>query len=496
VNIYSRKQRWKILLFIAAVIIVAISLWYTNQLVKKISTEERRKVQLWVRAIQQKGELVNKNNKLYKEEQHKIEKLATAYRKLLSENADDYTDALEVIGNNISIPIVILDDEQRVILTKNIEPKKVKDSVYMNMEVDTMKAQHEPFTIDLTGGKKHFLYYKNSQVFSLMKNVYDDFIGLFKSDIDSNAISAPVILTDSMRKHIIAYSGIDSLKIKEPVFVESKITSMEGEHGQITVNLGDQGPCHLFYEDSFLLTQLKYYPYMQFSVIGLFLFISYLLFSTSRRAEQNQVWVGMAKETAHQLGTPLSSLMAWIEVLRMKGVDEQTMVEMRQDLGRLETITERFSKIGSMPVLEKQDVVAVLNKSVDYIRTRTSKNVSFDVKGPAYTIHAGINVPLFEWVIENICKNAVDAMDGKGSITIEVSDLAQFVYIDIKDSGKGIPKSKFKTVFEPGYTTKERGWGLGLSLVKRIIENYHAGKIFVKGSEPGKGTTFRIVLNK
>ncbi len=170
---------------------------------------------------------------------------------------------------------------------------------------------------------------------------------------------------------------------------------------------------------------------------------------------------------------------------------------MRQDIKRLETITERFSKIGSMPVLEKQNLADVLNKSVDYIRTRTSKNVTITVKSQStHLVSAPLNVPLFEWVIENICKNAVDAMGGNGSISVEVSDQVQFAYIDIADTGKGIPKSKYKTIFEPGYTTKERGWGLGLSLVKRIVENYHSGKIFVKSSEIGKGTTFRIVLNK
>lgn len=497
VNIYSQKQRWKLLLFIAAVIIIGISLWYTNSLVKKIAEDERRKVKLWVRAIQKKAELVDKNNKLYNEEVKRIETLADAYRKLLSENINDYTEILEVVGNNITIPIVIADEKGAVILSKNIEPKKLKDTAFMKKEIDTMRMQHAPFVIDFPGGKKHFLYYKNSQMYTLMKTVYDDFIRLFKSDIDSNSISAPVILADSSLKKVIAYGGIDSAGIKDTAFITDKIALMESQNGRITVQLGENGACHLFYEDSFLLTQLRYYPVAQFGVIGIFLFIAYMLFSTARKAEQNQVWVGMAKETAHQLGTPLSSLIAWIEVLKMKNVDEQTLAEMRQDLGRLETITERFSKIGSLPVLEKQDMLSVLSKSIEYIKTRTSKNVSFDIINKEnYSVQASMNVPLFEWVVENICKNAVDAMDGNGKIIVEITDQTQFVYIDISDTGKGIAKSKYKTVFEPGYTTKERGWGLGLSLTKRIIENYHNGKIFVKQSEMGKGTTFRIVLNK
>jgi signal transduction histidine kinase len=205
----------------------------------------------------------------------------------------------------------------------------------------------------------------------------------------------------------------------------------------------------------------------------------------------------MAKETAHQLGTPLSSLIAWLEYLRSKGLDPETATEIEKDVKRLETITERFSKIGSVPKLDEVDVVKVLTDAVNYMKLRTSRNVIFTLESPASAgLIAKLNVPLFEWVIENLIRNAVDAMNGNGSIKISVSDQTQFVYIDVADTGKGIPKSKYKTVFEPGFTTKKRGWGLGLSLTKRIIENYHAGKIFVKSSETDKGTTFRIVLNK
>jgi signal transduction histidine kinase len=243
------------------------------------------------------------------------------------------------------------------------------------------------------------------------------------------------------------------------------------------------------------LQQLRYFPFFQFAVIGMFLIVAYLLFSTSRRAEQNLVWVGMAKETAHQLGTPLSSLIAWVEILRMKGVDESILFELNQDVKRLEMITERFSKIGSQPKLNAENISNALAQSLDYMKSRTPKTVDFHFQNKANII-APLNIPLFAWVIENLCRNAVDAMDGKGSITFEIIDQQQFVYIDVTDTGKGIPRGKHKTVFEPGFTTRQRGWGLGLSLCKRIVEQYHNGKIFVKRSEIGKGTTFRIVLNK
>jgi signal transduction histidine kinase len=244
-----------------------------------------------------------------------------------------------------------------------------------------------------------------------------------------------------------------------------------------------------------LLTQLKYYPYFQFGIIGLFLIIAYYLFSTSRKVEQNQVWVGMAKETAHQLGTPLSSLMAWVEYLKLKNVDENTITELSKDITRLETITERFSKIGSMPKLENENVIEVLNQTLEYLKVRISKNVTIELKSESTDLLAKLNPSLFSWVLENLIKNAVDAMKGDGKITVSVTDQSQFVYIDVADTGTGIPRSKQKTIFEPGFTTKQRGWGLGLSLAKRIIENYHSGKIFVKQSD-AMGTTFRIVLNK
>ncbi|PLW98672.1 MAG: ATP-binding protein, partial [Marinilabiliales bacterium] len=242
--------------------------------------------------------------------------------------------------------------------------------------------------------------------------------------------------------------------------------------------------------------QLSYYPYIQLGVIFLFILVSYFAFSVSRKAEQNQVWVGMSKETAHQLGTPISSLLAWLELLKIEGVRQDVYQEVEKDVKRLETITERFSKIGSAPVLKPINIVEVIDNAVQYIKSRASKKIQFVVDQPNDEILIPLNVALFEWVIENICKNAIDAMDGNGTIEINVQDHTQVVYIDIKDTGKGIPKSKFKTIFQPGYTTKERGWGLGLSLTKRIIESYHSGKVFIKSSELGKGTVFRIALKR
>jgi len=253
----------------------------------------------------------------------------------------------------------------------------------------------------------------------------------------------------------------------------------------------------VYYKDSVLLTRLRIFPYIQLTLIALFLLIAYFVFNSARKSEQNLVWVGMAKETAHQLGTPISSLMAWVELLKAKfpADDEHLLLEMENDMKRLEIVADRFSKIGSKPVLENQVVYAVVSDFVNYFKFRSSDKISFQVHGDKQA-QALLNIPLFDWVLENLLKNAVNALDGAGSIDVHILDnlVKEQVIIDIKDSGKGIPKNKFETIFQPGYTTRKRGWGLGLSLTRRIIQNYHSGQIFVKDSELGRGTTFRIIL--
>lgn len=499
-SIYSKKQTWKLWLFTAAVLIIGASLWYTNTLVNKIATEERKKVKLWADAIEKKVNLVKYTNELFKkisaEERKKVELWAEA-TKQLSQDLSDYGFVLKVVSDNTTVPVILADEHGTPVTSRNLDSTKENDKTYLKLQMQAMRAVQEPIEINFYRGQKNYLYYKDSKLFTELKIVLDDLIKSFISEVAVNSASVPVIYTDSTKKHVIESGNIDSSLISDPVLLEEQLSEMAAQNQPIEVEFGDGTKSYIFYQESTLLTQLKYYPYVMFSIIGVFLLVAYLLFSTARRVEQNQVWVGMAKETAHQLGTPLSSLIAWLEYLRSKGLDPETATEIEKDVKRLETITERFSKIGSVPKLDEVDVVKVLADAVNYMKLRTSKNVIFTLDSPSSAgLIAKLNVPLFEWVIENLIRNAVDAMNGSGAIKISVSDQTQFVYIDVSDTGKGIPKSKYKTVFEPGFTTKKRGWGLGLSLTKRIIENYHAGKIFVKSSEADKGTTFRIVLNK
>lgn len=282
----------------------------------------------------------------------------------------------------------------------------------------------------------------------------------------------------------------------DPKYFESELVYMKKQHEPIHLTvLGAKW--FVYYKDSDLLTQLKFFPYIQLSVIAIFLLLAYTAFSSSRKSEQDQVWVGLAKETAHQLGTPISSLMAWIELMKEKfsAENDPLIAEMENDVKRLEIVADRFSKIGSTPKLEEHKVYEVVKDFVDYFRVRVSKNIGFEMTGNPHLV-AGLNVPLFDWVLENLLKNAVNAIEGKGSIKVDISGnkIKKQVFIDVSDTGKGIPRSKFDTVFQPGYTTRKRGWGLGLSLTKRMVENYHNGQIFVRESELGKGTTFRIIL--
>lgn len=252
----------------------------------------------------------------------------------------------------------------------------------------------------------------------------------------------------------------------------------------------------LYYDDSNTLKMLQLYPYLQLLVITLFVGLAFFALNRSQRAERNKVWVGLSKETAHQLGTPISSLMAWMEYMKLKEVDQHLLAEIDKDIFRLQMIAERFSKIGSAPALIPVDLREVILHTLEYLEKRVSREVVFRTRFPEYPVKIHLNEPLFGWVIENLVKNGVDAMQGEGIITFQIFEKGRMIHLDISDTGKGMPKSKYTTIFSPGYTTKERGWGLGLTLVKRIIEENHKGEIFVKRSEPGKGTTFRILLKK
>jgi signal transduction histidine kinase len=318
----------------------------------------------------------------------------------------------------------------------------------------------------------------------------------FKIVTDNTDI--PIIVTNE-KDSIVEYSNLDSSKTTDPNYLRKKLHQFKSANDPIVWKdpFDSTKMNRYYYGHTQLLTEIKYYPLVQLLIVGLFIIVTLLALRSSYRAVQNQVWAGMAKETAHQLGTPVSSLEGWIEMLKENAADDKIIRELEKDVDRLRLVSDRFGKIGSKPRLEQKNIVAQISNMVDYMRKRAAGRVNFTLQTHNRNeINAMISGPLFDWVIENLLKNSLDAMEGKGSVNIEINDDTDSVKIDVSDTGKGISKQNVSKVFNPGFTTKKRGWGLGLSLSKRIIEQYHKGEIFVKHSDIGKGTTFRIVLRK
>ncbi|WP_264519795.1 sensor histidine kinase [Flavobacterium sp. N1994] len=304
----------------------------------------------------------------------------------------------------------------------------------------------------------------------------------------------PIIVTE--KDSIINTNNIDPDILKDKVKLYAFLQKLKNQNEPIVMRISENQTHNLYYGDSSLLNKLKYYPIALLLIIFLFGAVVYNFYKSTKMATQNKLWAGMAKETAHQIGTPLSSLLGWLEIMKADNVDETTVSEIEKDINRLQTIADRFSKIGSEPILEPKDIIAETEQSFDYLRSRFSKQVTFTFEAPKEPIMVSLNTALHSWTIENLVKNAIDAMRGKGRLLIVIENENNLVKIIVTDSGKGIPKKQFKRIFEPGFTTKKRGWGLGLSLTKRIVEEYHKGKIKVLNSEVGKGTTIQVSYKK
>jgi two-component system, sporulation sensor kinase D len=398
INAYQNRKLWNYILLAFAIIIASGSLLYTSYLVRNIAKSERTRAKIWALSTQQ----------------------------IISADDNDFLPYVFAVRDNSQVPAIVTDEKGDIISAKGLDTTKTY--------IDDPEAAHD---------KKAPKY--------------------------------------------------------DPKYFKDMLETMKEEHEPIKIRLTGLGSGDdlIYYKDSDLLSELRMFPYIQLSIITVFSLLAYSAFNSSRKSEQNQVWVGLAKETAHQLGTPISSLMAWVELIKDKfnAEDDPLVVEMENDIRRLEIVADRFSKIGSKPKLEVHSVYEVINDFVNYFKVRVSNNISFEMTGNP-DLKAGLNIPLFDWVIENLLKNAVNAIDGKGNIKVNISNnkVKDQIFIDVTDTGKGIPRSKFMTVFQPGYTTRKRGWGLGLSLTKRMVENYHDGHIVVRDSELGKGTTFRITL--
>ena len=463
--------RWKWLLFITAAVVFVLILFYSNRLIGNIAKEERKRIEIWAGAISYKAQFVNETdhffNSIKVDVGNNARIVAGAIKKVTQASLDeDLTFYQDIITSNTSIPIIVADRKGNIDAAVNLP-----DSILRMRNVKELgdhRSEFDSLRLAYYGRDYVTVYYQEMPAVVDLHVVIDTLINAFFQETVINSATVPVIMED-----------------------------MKDQIPPIELDLVDKGRCYVFYEESSVLKRLRYFPFIQFGFIAIFVIIAYLLFSTSRRSEQNRVWVGMSKETAHQLGTPISSLMAWTELLKEMPIDQSVPTEISKDVHRLETIAQRFSKIGSAPVLEPTDLVVVIDEFSQYLQSRISSMVSITFNKPENeSIVLPLNRYLFEWVIENICKNAVDAMDGKGSITIDITEEKNRVFVDIADTGKGIPTKLQKRIFSPGYTSKNRGWGLGLTLARRIINEYHKGKLFVKSSVINQGTVMRIQLHK
>jgi len=330
----------------------------------------------------------------------------------------------------------------------------------------------------------------------LLKNIDDldkDVNSVTSHVLTEMTTSTPMLVIDA-DGNVNNFINIDEKQLKDPLQTKKLIAKYSNENIPIEVKLNKKVIQTIYYGNSPLLNKLKYYPLALMLIIFLFGAMAYFFYRSSKNAAQNKLWTGMAKETAHQIGTPLSSLVGWTEILKSENINPDYIVEIEKDIDRLQTITDRFSKIGSAPTLKTVDIVEATRSSYDYLKARSSRLINFESNIPENEIQVNLNAQLFSWTIENLVKNGIDAMKGKGDLKLELSQTEKHVFINISDTGKGIPKQQFTKIFEPGYTTKKRGWGLGLSLAKRIINDYHNGKIKVLSSEIGKGTTIQIML--
>ena len=499
----SNKKIWNWALFLMATAVFIAMIWYSNSLIKNIKEEERRKVSVWANAITHKANLVSYMENFFKAirvaESKRATLLVQAMQKLnelpLEGENKDAPFYLDIISSNSTIPSILTDANGNINYTVNMDDN-IANMKHIN-ELGDKKSEFDSLKLYYYKKNYYILYYKESKIYSDLRTAINNLVESFVQEIVINDASVPVIVTDETMSDIINYGMIKHEEIETPEAKAKFIKHFLSHHEPIKIDIPLQGTCYVLYDESATLTQLRYYPYIQFIIVLIFIVAGYLILSFARRSEQNQVWVGMSKETAHQLGTPISSLLAWGELLKEQNVEPSIMKEIDKDVHRLETIAQRFSKIGSEPELETENIATVIEEFVEYLQSRISSKVTIKLnRNDVTNFNLCINRYLFEWVIENLCKNSVDAMNGNGVIIIDLSEDEKYFYVDISDTGKGIVANGFRLIFKPGYTTKKRGWGLGLTLAKRIIQQYHKGKLFVKSSVIGRGTVMRIQFRK
>ncbi len=493
------KQRLKWIIMTLTVALALVALWQVRRVAVTVRDAEEEKVRLWAAAIGQRAQMVEATQAFFAEatlDEHRKMQMYTDI--LQSFNDRDMNSDLRFslayvnyIVDSSHTPIIIINAKDSTIsVPQELAGQKLEGALLEEYSLNP------PFEYKIWG-MPMALYYKESQYYTQLREVLYGFTRSFLQDITQNSVQVPVLIVDSLRQRVLGSGNIDTAAYASDEGLAALLDEMQASNEPIAILLPGDKRAYVYYEKTPLLKSLRWLPLFYFFIAFVLIVVSYYLFRTTRSMEQNRIWVGLAKETAHQLGTPISSLTGWMEYLRGKELSDQYADEVGKDLHRLETITHRFSKIGSVPELKDEDVRTVTQEAVDYLQSRSPRKVKFNMAFPKdEQFMAPLNAYLFQWVIENLCKNAIDAMEGAGTISIVASQDSRKIYIDVSDTGRGMTTAVQRKIFDSGFTTKSRGWGLGLPLARRIVNQYHRGRLYLKWSVPGQGTTFRIVLRK
>lgn len=496
------KNIGEIGLMLTIVFLAIVSIIYANRLADSIQKQEEAQVILWAKAIGEKAKILKLSNeiflKLAEEERKKVEITAKATQLLAGENPDEKIASLflDIIRLNNQIPLVQTDENYVITDFKNVVKPSLKQGVLLKKSDNPEFFKYAPIEISFLD-KRNYIFYKESIIYQNISAVIEQSSDQFINEITNNASLLPIILLDN-KKNLIHSGNIPEEINSNEKKLKRYIDQLMKSHEPIILDIDPKNTKYLYYQSSNLASYVKWFPVVLYSILAAILFLAFAAIRNVRKYEKNQIWVGMSKETAHQLGTPISSLSAWIEVLdensALPAAKKNMILEMKKDVNRLSLIADRFSKIGSKPKLESINLNQILTSCFEYLRKRGYKKVHFELKPIPAELHVNINPQLFEWVIENLVKNAFDAIHNEGHITIETLAENRIISIDVRDSGKGILPKDIDQIFEPGFTTKKRGWGLGLSLCKRIIVEYFNGKIYVLSSRMNAGTVIRVEL--
>ena len=484
-------------LFVASILVVSSAIWATLIIVRQISNDEHRKVKMWASSVQRKANLIEYSKDFFEQieqsERNRIQFWAEAsLRMSRARSAAEFDLYRQIVLENTTTPVIVTDRNFRILYCANTD-FDCSEIGYLKDALLAEFSQHPPLVFE-----NWYFFYRHPKAFVELQQTLDDVIYSFMDEIVASSIFAPILVVSKDKQTVIQAGNMLPEQYTDPKILQKTLNRMAAQNKPLEFSIDSDESFLIFYESSMVVERLAYLPIIAFIVFVIFILSVIWGMSVSRQSENSKLWVGMSRETAHQLGTPLSSLMGWVEYLKSQNVDERYLVEMGKDIDRLAVISERFSKIGSEPKMSTENIVQIIHKSIAYLQPRLSQKVKLQVNVPARAVMlTSVNVQLFEWVLENLATNAVDAIGTKeGLIEIHATEQFKTITIDITDNGKGIPKKQWKTIFETGYTSKSRGWGLGLSLCYRIIHSYHKGDIFVKQSVLGKGTTFRIVLKK